>query len=549
MPTLRVSDGRGPEPLEMYYEVHGNGPVRIVLIGGFGNICHQWDLQVDYFMREPDLFSVCICDNRGGGMSSSPKGKYKSVDMALDVLELMDFLHWRRFHVVGLSLGGMIAQELAHACMDRVVSLTLESTFAYFNGLPRKAYLNLVLAGPPLKTIDEFTAHVVGKLLFPQEWLDSPAPENVPYATNREHMVAFTRDRFAVTGLQDKAGRGSQQNAVITHSMSPRRLSHIKHSQMPVLVLCGTQDDVIIQPASSKYLAKQLGARLEIFEGAGHAIRLQFPEAHNELLKSHILGAVRKEKERLADRIVSSLAVLRGVSTGATYEARASAVREELEREFRRNGGRHHLIVRYGRPHATVNTSRRISLRQSQSSLRRKSRASLISSSDQTVGEVSGTSVSMRQQKARFSLSSGTLKTSLHDLFAPAEVNSPNDANGPSSSPPVAHPTSASFLTWLFPSIPPVLTIEREVVVEQLEFGQHALENHAAVTKNHVTASLSAATPLNARESDDPVQNVAGAGDAAENHPRQNRGFLLPTFRAVRVGFSDVMAAVTGRAI
>ncbi|KAI8610882.1 Alpha/Beta hydrolase protein [Chytriomyces sp. MP71] len=539
MPTVRVSDDRGLDPLEMYYEVHGSGPNRIVLIGGYGNICHQWDLQVGFFMRQPDLFSVCIPDNRGGGLSSSPKGRYTTPEMAMDVKELMDHIKWNRFHVVGLSLGGMIAQELAYLCMDRVISLTLESTFAYFNGLPRKAYIDLVLKGPPLNTVDDFAAHVVNKILFPQEWLNAPAPENVPYATNREHMIAFAKERFEVTGLQNKAGRASQQNAVIKHFMNLRRLSHLKNSQMPVLVICGTKDDVIIQPESSKYLARQLGGRLEIFEGAGHAIRLQFPDKHNEMLKAHILGAVQKEQDRLADRISSSIAALRGICGGRVFETRSAAIKEELEREFSRNGGSHRFIVHTGR--IFDGRSRRISLRQSLSSIRRRSRGSLLNLDDEhQQGGAARPSSSLRRRQSRLSLSTTALKTSLHDLFAPVEVGPSSDTiTAPVAAIPVEHPSSSSFMSWLFPSLPPLLTIEREVVVEVLEFGQDAFVQRTT-TRVTTTTVLSTSDIMANQERVD-------SGTREQQRP-PGRGFRLPTLRAVRIGLSDVVAMMSGTA-
>ncbi|KAI9324859.1 Alpha/Beta hydrolase protein [Obelidium mucronatum] len=473
MPYVQVAEKHGLEPLNMYYEVHGTGSTKVVLIGGFGNICHQWDLQVDFFMQEPTVYSVCIFDNRGGGLSSCPKGRYRTHEMAMDVKDLMDYLHWHRFHVVGLSLGGMIAQELAHLCLYRVISLTLESTFAYFNGLPAKGYANLVVAGPPLKTVDEFASHVVSKLLFPESWLDLPAPAMTGYSNNREHMIEFMKERFQVTGLQSKTGRSSQQSAVITHSMSPKRLGHIKHSQMPVLVISGTLDDVIIQPESSIYLAKHLGGRLIIFEGAGHAIRLQFPDRHNALLKEHILASIEKENNRLQDCIRSSLAALRGVCGGSVYESRATAIKEELEREFRRNGGRHRLVVHQGNVHQKVNIAGnnhgRGLHRTSLSSLRRRT-------SHVQIDANHSSSSSLRNRNSRISLSSATFATSLHDLFAPTEVEpSPASIISPIvASIPTEHPSSSRWLSWLFPSLPPLFTYEREVVLEPVEFGVSA---------------------------------------------------------------------------
>ncbi|KAJ3280266.1 hypothetical protein HDU76_009230, partial [Blyttiomyces sp. JEL0837] len=303
MPTARVAEHHGSEPVDLYYELHGDlqstSPIRIIFIGGFGNICHQWDLQVEYFSKLKDYQGSWVHRVSVGSMGLKVSLRLGSWvngthEMALDTLDLLNnHLRWEKFHLVGLSMGGMIAQELAYLCRFRLLSLTLESTYAAFNGLPKSAYMGLVLGGPKLTNVDEFASHVVGKLLFPKEWLDQPAPPTSGFQTNRENMIHFTKSRFEITGLQNPVGRANQQVACITHSMSESRLRAIRDAATPTLVITGTNDDVLIQPASSIYLAKMLRGTLEIFEGCGHAIRLQEPERHNKLVQ----GVVERGEE------------------------------------------------------------------------------------------------------------------------------------------------------------------------------------------------------------------------------------------------------------
>ena len=84
----------------------------------------QSNAQVEYFSNIPE-FSVCIFDNRGSGFSSVPQQKYTTTMLANDALALITHLGWGNVHVVGLSMGGMIAQELAWILGDRVKSLDL----------------------------------------------------------------------------------------------------------------------------------------------------------------------------------------------------------------------------------------------------------------------------------------------------------------------------------------------------------------------------------------------------------------------------------------
>lgn len=125
-------------------------------IMGLGTFKTHWQRQVQYFGHEKrSQYSCLILDNRGMGGSDKPLARYSTTEMAKDTLELIDFIGWtslRQLHIVGVSMGGMIAQELvcyekylysSHADFDsfsipiqalmipdRVASLSLVSTAA-----------------------------------------------------------------------------------------------------------------------------------------------------------------------------------------------------------------------------------------------------------------------------------------------------------------------------------------------------------------------------------------------------------------------------------
>ncbi|KAJ3297817.1 hypothetical protein HK104_000071 [Borealophlyctis nickersoniae] len=94
-------------------------------------------------------------------------------------------------------------------------------------------------------------------------------------------------ERFSATGFQTQVGRTGQSNACFTHNCR-HKLEALKNAGYPILVMTGDMDYVLLQPSSSVYLAEKLGARLEVFKGGGHALRLQDPEGHNQLLLDHI---------------------------------------------------------------------------------------------------------------------------------------------------------------------------------------------------------------------------------------------------------------------
>lgn len=109
-------------PLTRQAELHGDPSptaTKLLYVMGLNNSCFAWEKQVAHFGREAG-YQVLVFDNRGVGHSDSPKGLYKTSEMALDTVELLDFVGWERdVHVIGVSMGGMVAQELVR-CRLRV---------------------------------------------------------------------------------------------------------------------------------------------------------------------------------------------------------------------------------------------------------------------------------------------------------------------------------------------------------------------------------------------------------------------------------------------
>ncbi|CAG8698996.1 3897_t:CDS:2, partial [Acaulospora morrowiae] len=102
----------GTENLNIYYELHGHGPNKLFFIMGLNTTSGGWDNQARHFGGHPD-YQVCIFDNRGVGFSDAPYGLYSTKQMAHDAIDLLNYLGWtQNIHVIGISMGGMIAQEL-----------------------------------------------------------------------------------------------------------------------------------------------------------------------------------------------------------------------------------------------------------------------------------------------------------------------------------------------------------------------------------------------------------------------------------------------------
>ena len=122
MPVARVND------IELNYKLEGDGEETIVLINGLADDHQTWVLQMDDFLAEG--YRVLRFDNRGIGASSKPAGPYSSRMLADDAKALADSLGLTGFHLMGVSMGGMIAQEYALAYPGDLHSVAFACTYA-----------------------------------------------------------------------------------------------------------------------------------------------------------------------------------------------------------------------------------------------------------------------------------------------------------------------------------------------------------------------------------------------------------------------------------
>src|SRR6266851_5678304 len=122
MPVARVND------IELNYKLEGDGEETIVLINGLADDLETWVLQMDDFLAAG--YRILRFDNRGIGASSKPAGPYTSRMLAGDAKALVDLLGITGFHLLGVSMGGMIAQEYALAYPGDLRSVTLGCTYA-----------------------------------------------------------------------------------------------------------------------------------------------------------------------------------------------------------------------------------------------------------------------------------------------------------------------------------------------------------------------------------------------------------------------------------
>ncbi|HWH94518.1 MAG TPA: alpha/beta hydrolase [Baekduia sp.] len=260
--------------ITLCYETFGDPAAPpIMLVMGLGTQMIAWDARFCADLAGGGFFVVRF-DNRDTGRSTRLDGApvpklreivlrriarpaYTLADMALDTVGLMDVLGLERAHVVGASMGGMIAQSLAARHPTRVRSLTsiMSNTGAPFSGQPALKTYRVLLASSPGDR-DAFIEHGT------RTWSLIGSPGFARDELELREMVALSFDRGA-----SPAGTARQLGAIIASGDRRRELRAV---QAPTLVIHGDADK-LVSPSGGRATAKAIdGARLITIPGMGH---------------------------------------------------------------------------------------------------------------------------------------------------------------------------------------------------------------------------------------------------------------------------------------
>lgn len=277
--------------IDIYYEVHGSGEP-VLLIEGLGYSAWMWYKQIPALSRK---YQIVLFDNRGAGNTDKPDSEYTIEIMADDAAGLLRTLGTGPVHVLGISLGGFIAQELALRHPDLVRSLVLVSTNS---GRGSRAVRN----SPHLNGLLKLWGILPGSFEMTGK---ASAPLGLEYGLTREEKIryglslAFTPEYYKshpeeieriVKWRLESPQPGyawARQFTAGTHFDSSGRAEEIN---VPALVLNGS-DDRIVSPESARELAEMIpGARYEELEGTGHLLFIERSDEFNETVIDFLDG-------------------------------------------------------------------------------------------------------------------------------------------------------------------------------------------------------------------------------------------------------------------
>jgi pimeloyl-ACP methyl ester carboxylesterase len=256
----------------LYYEVHGDGPA-LLCVGGFGVDVSDWRAQIPAFSRG---MRVIVFDNRDAGRSTYADAPYAVADMAADTLGLVEALGLERFHLLGVSLGGAIAQDVACAIGERVLTLTLAVSYARAGAWARER-VRQQLRGAAERS-DEDLLRDLMVLSVAESTYDAI-----------EDMAAVRRMLLLYPHRQRRDGFVRQLEASVRHDASDR----LGALTMPVHVI-GAEQDLLVPVWKTRELAALVpGCRLSIVEGAAHRVTVEAAARFNELVLEFVANQAR----------------------------------------------------------------------------------------------------------------------------------------------------------------------------------------------------------------------------------------------------------------
>lgn len=264
MPTV---DAAGTE---LYYERSGAGEP-LLLIQGMSATHLAWGRP--FMAALEDRFECIAFDNRGMGRSGRAEIPFAIADMAGDTAALLDALGLESTHVLGISMGGMIAQELALALPERVRTLTLGCTYC---GGPEGTLMDPTDAQRLSAAIAGRDPEVVLRLM----WELNLSPS---FRADESRFEEFRRMAHELPAPGPVVM--AQMRAVVAHDTCER----LGSLEPPTLVVHGTADR-IIGVDNGRQIARLIGVEPVILDGVGHMFWWEQPRRSAELICEHALA-------------------------------------------------------------------------------------------------------------------------------------------------------------------------------------------------------------------------------------------------------------------
>ncbi len=250
--------------IDIYYEERGSGEP-LLLIMGITAPGSVWEKHVAHWAKS---FRCILVDNRGVGKSDKPPGPYSSMQMAEDFIGVLDHLGLTSVKVSGVSMGSIIAQQLAIHYPERIKALVLMCPWARCDNFAKSIFQHMVDCKVRLAP-DEFAVYIQ-LLIFSKSSWDNP--EMYSGLLEDREKAALDPNPQPLIGLKGQAA------ACVEHSV----LDDLKKIPCPTFVLGGAEDAFTPSWMTKEVAAAIPGSKLHIYEKSGHAFHWENLEDFNE---------------------------------------------------------------------------------------------------------------------------------------------------------------------------------------------------------------------------------------------------------------------------
>jgi pimeloyl-ACP methyl ester carboxylesterase len=245
------------EDISMGYRIYGSG-YPLILIMGYGSSMNLWESSL--ISKLANQYKVIIFDNRGIGNSDKGRKPFSLKQFADDTAGLMDAIGIQQAHILGWSMGSMIAQELVLHHPSKVNKLILYATHCGAEMFPPNPEIIEKLTD--LTGTDQERGMRFISTLFPSNWLQ-----------NNGHRIGEIF--FRPMGNLPEDTLQLQSKSIEEWIGTANLLGEIHNS---VLLITG-MDDCLVVPQNSRYMSEKIpNAKLDLIENGGHGLMFQFPD-------------------------------------------------------------------------------------------------------------------------------------------------------------------------------------------------------------------------------------------------------------------------------
>lgn len=258
------------DDIEIAYKTFGKG-IPLVMINGYGSIMDMWNAR--FLQNLAANHTIIIFDNRGIGNTTSGQKEFTIKQFAEDTFGLIDALKLDKTDILGFSMGGMIAQELALTHPDKVGKLVIYASICGVNQtIPSSIDVQQslsIIGNSSVPAIEKLGALI--PIMFPQEWTKQNSNQLDTFIQNLKNKNFLISDKTL----------NLQSHAINTWNGVCEQINKITS---PTLSIVGT-DDVLTVPTNSLLITEKIhGSSLIQIKGGGHGMMYQYPDKMSSII-------------------------------------------------------------------------------------------------------------------------------------------------------------------------------------------------------------------------------------------------------------------------